>query len=79
MDGPFKSWNKKLDDYEHSQEGQEEVYADVIAWGKENGLAGIRYWAPDYKGWYTMAMFDFEDKEGSAKSILLNHKKLLEK
>ena len=64
MEGPFAGWNQKLGDYEQDEHGQAALYADVIAWGKKNGMAGIRYWAPDFKGWYTMAMFEFEDKTG---------------
>ena len=37
-------------------------------------LAGIRYWAPDYEGWYTMSMFEFSNKVGTAKTILKEHK-----
>ena len=79
MEGPFAGWNKKLKGYKKDQQGQANLYADVIAWGKENGMAGIRYWAPDYEGWYAMAMFEFSNKVGTAKTILQNHKELLEK
>ena len=78
MDGPFASWNKTLDDYKHTEQGQADVYADVISWGKQHGLAGIRYWAPDYEGWYAMSMFEFNQKRGTAKTILANHKQLIE-
>lgn len=77
MDGPFAGWNQQLDDYEKTPQGQADIYTDVIAWGKMNGVAGIRYWAPDYKGWYSMAMFDFTGKKGTAKTILLNHKNIV--
>ena len=79
MEGPFAGWNKKLKGYKKDQQGQANLYSDVIAWGKENGMAGIRYWAPDYEGWYAMAMFEFSNKVGTAKTILQNHKELLEK
>ncbi len=79
MEGPFAGWNKKLKGYKKDQQGQASLYSDVIAWGKDNGLAGIRYWAPDYEGWYAMAMFEFANKKGSAKNILQNHKELIEK
>lgn len=77
MNGPFKGWNKKFGKYPLSQKGQQDVYSDIIAWGKNNGICGIRYWAPDYKGWYAMSMFEFDDKVGSAKDILLNHNQLI--
>ena len=78
MVGPFAGWNKQLKGYEKSQQGQADIYRDVIAWGKDNGLIGIRYWAPDYEGeWYPMCMFAFENKVGTAKTILLNHKEIV--
>ena len=79
MDGPFAGWNKKVKGYKHDQQGQANIYADVVKWGKANGMAGIRYWAPDYEGWYAMSMFEFSNKKGSAKNILLNHKTLIER
>ena len=77
MEGPFKGWNKKVRGYKHDQQGQANIYADVLAWGKANGLVGIRYWAPDYEGWYSMSMFEFSNKVGTAKFILKNHKDLI--
>ena len=47
--------------------------------GYEMDVAGIRYWAPDYEGWYAMSMFEFSNKVGTAKTILQNHKDLIEK
>ena len=79
MHGAFAGWNKKLKNYKHNEKGQADIYADVISWGRKYGLAGIRYWAPDYEGWYAMSMFNFDDnKQGTAKSILVNHKELVE-
>ena len=78
MDGPFAGWNKKVRGYNHDQQGQANIYADVIAWGKANGMAGIRYWAPDYEGWYAMSMFIFSNKKGTAKDILINHKNIVQ-
>jgi len=77
MDGPFAGWNKKVKGYKHDQQGQANIYADVVKWGKANGMAGIRYWAPDYEGWYTMSMFEFSNKVGTAKNILINHKEII--
>ena len=80
MVGPFAGWNKQLKGYKKNQQGQADIYRDVIAWGKEHGLIGIRYWAPDYQGeWYPMSMFEFdENKVGTAKTILLNHKQIVQ-
>ena len=78
MVGPFAGWNQQLRGYTKSQQGQTDIYRDVIAWGKDHGLIGIRYWAPDYEGeWYPMSMFTFENKVGTAKTILLNHKEIV--
>ena len=75
MVGPFAGWNSQLSNYQKNEKGQADIYRDVIAWGKTHGMAGIRYWAPDYKGeWYPMSMFTFEGKTGTAKEILLRHK-----
>lgn len=77
MVGPFASWNSQLGEYKKDQKGQADIYRDVIAWGKTHGLIGIRYWAPDYEGeWYPMSMFEFENKVGTAKAILVNHKEI---
>ena len=79
MVGPFAGWNQQLQGYKKDQQGQADIYRDVIAWGKDHGLVGIRYWAPDYEGeWYPMSMFTFENKVGTAKTILLNHKSIVE-
>ena len=79
MVGPFAGWNKQLKGYAKNQQGQADIYRDVIAWGKDHGLVGIRYWAGDYEGeWYPMSMFTFEDKVGTAKTILLNHKEIVQ-
>ena len=79
MVGPFAGWNKQLKGYQKTQQGQADIYKDVIAWGKDHGLIGIRYWAPDYEGeWYPMSMFTFENKVGTAKTILLNHKEIVQ-
>ncbi len=79
MDGPFAGWNKKAGSYAQDQQGQANIYADVISWGKTHGLAGIRYWAPDFEGWYAMSMFEFSDQVGTAKTILLEHEAIANK
>lgn len=71
MTGPFAGWSKKANNYALNENGQAEIYNDVIQWGKTHGLAGIRYWAPDYKGWSSMSMFNFKGKNGTAKKILM--------
>lgn len=80
MVGPFAGWNSQLGSYTKTQKGQEDIYRDVIAWGKDHGLIGIRYWAPDYEGeWYPMSMFEFDNHVGTAKQILLHHNEIVNK
>lgn len=79
MVGPFAGWNSQVGDYKKDRKGQADIYHDVITWGKTHGLIGIRYWAPDYEGeWYPMSMFEFENKVGTAKQILTNHKAIVQ-
>lgn len=77
MEGPFAGWNQKAGNYAQNQQGQAALYADVIAWGKTHHVAGIRYWAPDFKGWYTMSMFEFQGKKGISKEILNRHLEII--
>lgn len=72
MTGPFSGWSKQVLDYEMNEEGQLAIYQDTLAWGREHGVIGMRYWAPDFEGWSSMAMFEFENKHGVAKNILMN-------
>ncbi|MHB0864955.1 glycosyl hydrolase 53 family protein [Paenibacillus sp. SEL3] len=72
VEGPFAGWSKTVKGYPHTEEGQAAIYHDVIEWGKTHGLAGIRYWAPDFIGWGSMSMFDYTDKGATAKKILLD-------
>jgi len=73
MSGDFAGWNKKVSGYPHTEEGQAEIYKDVIKWGKEHGVIGIRYWAPDYEDWGTMGLFKFTNKHGTPKKALLEN------
>ena len=75
MSGDFAGWNKKVKGYPHSEEGQASIYKDVLNWGKNHGVIGIRYWAPDYEDWGTMGLFKFENKHGKPKKALLGNMK----
>ncbi|MNP43696.1 Glycosyl hydrolase family 53 [compost metagenome] len=70
VEGEFSGWSKTVKGYPHNEEGQAAIYQDVIEWGKTHGLAGIRYWGPDFSGWGSMSMFDYTDQGAKAKSIL---------
>ena len=71
MYGAFEGWNKKAKGYDNTEEGQAAIYRDVINWGKEHGVIGLRYWAADYEDWGTMGIFRFENKHGIPKQSLL--------
>ena len=75
MSGDFAGWNKKVKGYPHSEEGQASIYKDVLNWGKNHGVIGLRYWAPDYEDWGTMGLFKFENKHGKPKKALLGNMK----
>ena len=65
-------WNRKVKGYSHSEEGQAKIYKDVINWGKNHGVIGIRYWAADYEDWGSMGLFKFENKHGKPKKAILD-------
>ena len=71
MSGAFAGWNKEVKGYPNSEEGQANMYKDVVDWGKTHGVIGVRYWAADYEDWGTMGLFRFENKHGSPKHGLL--------
>ena len=72
MSGAFAGWNKKVKGYSHNEEGQASIYKDVLNWGKDHGVIGIRYWAADYEDWGSMGLFKFENKHGKPKKALLD-------
>ena len=72
MSGPFAGWNKNVKGYSHSEEGQASIFKDVLNWGKNHGVIGIRYWAADYEDWGSMGLFKFENKHGKPKKALLD-------
>ena len=71
MSGAFAGWNKELKGYKNSEEGQAAIYKDVVKWGKDHGVVGIRYWAADYEDWGSMGLFKFNNKHGTPKKALL--------
>jgi hypothetical protein len=68
--GAYASWNKIVKGYNFTPEGQADIYEDMVEWGKTHGVIGIRYWAPDYKEWGSMSMFEYKENEAIAKEIL---------
>jgi arabinogalactan endo-1,4-beta-galactosidase len=73
-EGEFKSWNHMAKGYPISEEGSAKFMKDIITWGKDNGLAGIRPFAPDYmEEWEPMGLFNYDKEKniGIAKKALL--------
>ena len=70
--GTFSSWNNKVYGYELTDEDSARFMSELITWGKKNGLAGIRPWAPELD--WAMPWFDFdkETKIATAKSALFD-------
>jgi arabinogalactan endo-1,4-beta-galactosidase len=74
-EGEFKSWNRKTKGYDHSEVDQSRLLQDIIAWGKDNGISGIRPFAPEFNGhWEPMSLFNYD----SASKLSLAKKALLD-
>jgi len=55
----FASWSKRAKGYPLSPAGQAAFARDLVQWGAENGVTGIRPWAPDFLGeWGPMSLFE---------------------
>jgi arabinogalactan endo-1,4-beta-galactosidase len=77
-EGQFKGWNWKTKGYDFTEEDQSRLLQEIIAWGKINGLSGIRTFAPDLNdGWEPMSLFhyDRQQKVSTAKKALLDLRK----
>ena len=68
--GTFASWNNKVHGYELTDEDGARFLAELIAWGKQNGMAGIRPWASELDWANPWFDFDNENKTATAKSAL---------
>lgn len=68
--GAYSGWDKMVKGYEFTQDGQAAMYQDTITWGKSHGVVGIRYWAPDFKDWGSMSLFEYRDGGAVSKKAL---------
>ena len=68
--GTFSSWNNKVSGYELTDEDSARFLSELIAWGKNNGMAGIRPWAPELDWAMPWFNFDKETKTATAKTAL---------
>jgi arabinogalactan endo-1,4-beta-galactosidase len=68
-DAEFSSWSKPAPGYPLTPSGQEAFATDVVQWGAENGLSGIRPLAPDFLGgWEPMSLFEYDPSSRTATS-----------
>lgn len=74
--GTFSSWNNKVHGYELTDEDGAKFISELITWGKNNGMAGIRPWAPELD--WANPWFDFnkETNTATAKTALFNALKI---
>ena len=70
--GTFSSWNNKVHGYELTDEDGARFLKELITWGKNNGMAGIRPWAPELDWANPWFDFDKETKTATAKMALFN-------
>lgn len=70
--GTFSSWDNKVHGYDLTDEDSARFLTELITWGKNNGMAGIRPWACELD--WAMPWFDFdaETKTATAKTALFN-------
>lgn len=72
--GTYQDWDTPLTGYAISESDQARFTDDFLAWGRKNGVSGIRPWAPDLiEGeWRSMSLFnaDASSKIAMAKPIL---------
>lgn len=57
--GPYANWNFAVPGYPLTETGQANLLYDLVLWSKDNGVTGIRPWAPDVfvGNWEPMALF----------------------
>lgn len=70
--GAFAGWNNPIHGYALTDEDGARFLSELITWGKNNGLAGIRPWAPELD--WVNPWFDFDEstKTATAKQVLFD-------
>jgi len=70
--GTFASWSNEVHGYKLTDEDGAKFLFELITWGKNNGMSGIRPWAPELD--WANPWFDFnkETKTATAKSALFD-------
>ena len=70
--GTFSSWDNPVHGYALTDADSARFLQELIVWGKNNGMAGIRPWAPELD--WAMPWFDFDQQSrtATAKQVLLD-------
>ena len=68
--GTFSNWSNKVNGYELTDEDGARFLAELITWGRKNGMAGIRPWAAELDWAMPWFNFDKETKTATAKTAL---------
>ena len=70
--GTFSNWSNKVHGYELTDADGAKFLSELITWGRNNGICGIRPWAPELD--WANPWFDFnkETKTATAKSALFD-------
>ena len=58
--GPYQNWNYEVPGYPLTNSGQADLLRDLVSWGRNNGVSGIRPWAPELylDHWAPMSLFE---------------------
>ena len=70
--GAFAGWSNEVHGYKLNDADAARFLTDLITWGKENGMAGIRPWAPELD--WVNPWFDFNEstKTATAKQVIFD-------
>ena len=70
--GTFASWDNEVHGYKLTDEDAARFLGELITWGKQNGMAGIRPWAPELDWANPWFDFDNEGKTATAKQAIFD-------
>lgn len=70
--GTFASWNNEVHGYKLTDEDGAKFLKELIVWGKNNGMAGIRPWAPELDWANPWFDFDKDTKTATSKQALFD-------
>ena len=70
--GTFASWSNEVHGYQLTDEDGAKFLKELITWGRQNGMAGIRPWAPELDWANPWFDFDSATKTATAKTALFD-------